>query len=95
MTLPAWLVDVLDRELPQLVGSDRDRLAEAILAALPAVPIAQAIRISAIAHLVVNNVGHPMKRHDIASDIANNAAMGVVESLSAGDEAEEESGVAS
>jgi hypothetical protein len=75
----AWLIDVLDRELPDMIGADRDRIADAILDALPLPQIAAAVKTSALAAMLVSNIGkNNQHRHMIAADIANNGAMAVL-----------------
>lgn len=86
-----WILDVLDRELPDMLGARRDQLADAILAAIPLEPIAAAITTSALATLLVGNViGHDRRRYELAHDIGNQAAMGVVERLSETEDEEQE-----
>ncbi len=54
--IPAWLVAVLDRELPNHTGGERDRLAFAIVAAIPRDRIATAIRDAAVGTLASRNI---------------------------------------
>lgn len=86
-----WILDVLDRELPNLRGIERDRLADAILGALPVQELAAAVRTSALAALVVTHPNaDPHKRLVLARDISNNAAISIVERLSEIDDDEAE-----
>lgn len=77
--MSTWLIDILDRELPELTGAVRDELARKIIDALPLTPIAAAICSSAYTQLRVR--GHDETSIEIARDIANNAAMSVVHVL--------------
>ncbi len=74
-----WILDVLDRELPDLVGAERDRLAEKIVDAMPLLPIAAAICSAAYTQMRVR--GEDVKCIELARDIGNNAAMSVLEVL--------------
>lgn len=72
----AWLTDVLDRELADMLGGDRDRLADAILDALPIERIGEAIAESAKQQLRCYVASD--ERAYVAKDIAGNAALAVV-----------------
>jgi len=83
----AWLLDVLDRELPDVVGAKRDALAEKILGALPMKQIANAIAEAAVSTMnVALETNTRVSEIALASDIGNNGAMSVVDTLLAGDE---------
>lgn len=89
----AWIIDLLDRELPGWPGSARDALAEKIVEALPVHEIAAAVKTSALATLmVVDAIGHDCRPVDLAQDIGNQAAMSVVERLTEIDEDEQPEG---
>jgi hypothetical protein len=86
----AWLVGVLDRALPEMIGADRDRLADEILDALPIDLIGVTIQEAALQQLC----RHCMVAEDAehaAKDVAGNAALAVVGVLGDADvdEAEE------
>ncbi|MDQ3295102.1 MAG: hypothetical protein M3619_00770 [Myxococcota bacterium] len=74
-----WIVDVLDRELPNLTGAERDRIAEALDEALPTNAIVDAIASSAQAVLTQRNIRDGAG--DVAREIANNSAQTVVFAL--------------
>lgn len=74
--MSAWLLDVLDAALPELVGERRDELAAAILDALPGTLIADTIAYSAgkvLKQRAIADAGG-----DVAREIGNNAAATVV-----------------
>jgi hypothetical protein len=73
-----WLTDVLDRELADMLGGDRDRLADAILDALPIERIGLAISNTAFQQLRAWGVCASDERSFVAKDIAGNAALAVV-----------------
>lgn len=75
-----WLVTVLDRELPDLAGGERDRIAQAIVDALPAQMIATAIRDSTTAVLIQRNVLD--RSGELARELSNNSAQTVIFALS-------------
>lgn len=72
-----WLIDVLDREIAGVTGADRDRIAKAIIEALPVRTVAIAITQSAATQLRAHGVSTEEDRAAIARDIGNNAAMAV------------------
>lgn len=72
----AWLTDVLDRELADFVGSKRDRIADAILDALPLETIARTI--AEVAHHQLRGAVAASEIGIVSRDVAGNAAMAVV-----------------
>lgn len=82
------MIDVLDRELPELTGADRDRLAKRIADAVPVDLVAGVIAKAAATQLRAHGVRDP--DDVIAVDIASQAAMCVCGELS-DDESDNES----
>lgn len=77
--MPRWLIDVLDRELPDLVGARRDAIAQQILDALPLEKLNAAIKEAAATQLrawCVSSDVSPM-----AHDISANASMAALSAL--------------
>ena len=72
-----WLLEVLDRSLPDKVGAERDRLADEILDALPLESIGKAIHETAFQQLQRHCIAAG-EAHETARDVAGNAAMAVV-----------------
>ncbi len=59
--LPKWIVDVLDRELPNLKGGERDRVAEALYeAAVGSKPLQ-----AAITEAIANSAKTVLEQHAI------------------------------
>ncbi len=77
--IPPWMISVLDRELPDLKGSERDRIAEALTEAIPRVAIATAIAESAHAVLTHRNIRDGAG--DVAREIGTHAGQTVVFAL--------------
>jgi hypothetical protein len=82
-----WLTDVLDRELADMLGADRDRIADAVLDALPIRLIDAAIAEAALHQL--RPYVSASERQYVARDVAGNAAMAVVGVLGDADVDEE------
>lgn len=79
--IPTWLLRVLDEHIAMQAG-ERERLAEAIIEALPKELIVAAIDESA--HTVLKQRGI-IEGGEIASEIGRNAAHGVIVRLEAGE----------
>jgi hypothetical protein len=80
--IPKWIVDVLDKELPNLTGGERDRLAEALYEAAFAnlkQPIIDAIKVAATNVLESRAVRD--RKSDVASEIARNCAGNVLAAM--------------
>lgn len=88
MTTARWLLDVLDRELVDMIGAERDALATKILDALPVELIGKAIEEAAAGQLRANGLTTEEDRAVIARDIAGNAAMAVVGALAVDEDIE-------
>lgn len=72
---PAWLLLALDSALPELVGADRDRLAQVICEQLPGPDMAAVIASSAAAVLKTHGIsGSNDIAGRISREIGNNAA---------------------
>lgn len=80
--IPPWLVAVLDDELPNVVGAERERIAERIVEAIPGRAIAKVIATSAQAVLATRKIRDD--GGDLCREIGNNAAQTVLVTL-AGD----------
>jgi len=75
----AWLTDVLERELADKLGAERDRIADAILDALPIERIGHVIAEATAAQL---RGQVPIEDLEwLPRDVAGNAAMAVVGAL--------------
>ncbi len=74
-----WLVDVLDEALPELTGGDRDKLARAILEALPKDVIATAIADACHSSLQYRAIRDGAR--DVSQFIGDNAAQAVIAML--------------
>lgn len=88
----AWLLDVLDRELADKVGAERDRIADAVLEALPVDVIAATIAATAQNQLRYHCM-RPDEARRAARDVAANAAMAVAGVLG-DDDLDEQKGIA-
>jgi len=84
--LPTWLVDALDRALPEMRGRERDELAEVILEAIPKQLVADVIRESATSVLITRGFIDDQFRRELAFEIGNNAGCSVVLSLQVGED---------
>jgi hypothetical protein len=69
-----WLVDVLDRELASLTGAERDRVAKAIIEALPLRLVSTAIATALIVQFRAQGLSIS---EELARDVGGNAAMAV------------------
>lgn len=78
MSTPAWLLLAFDAALPELVGAERDRLAQIICDHLPGPDIAAVIAGSAAA--VLKTRGHVDP--SLAREIGANAAQCILGALS-------------
>lgn len=76
----AWIIDVLDRELPHMAGAERDQLADKIVDAIPTRVIAAAITESLLATIRVI-ASDCITVDSVAKDVGANASMHVVEAL--------------
>ncbi len=85
--IPRWIVEVFNRELPNMKGGERDRLAEALCEAAAGSPALQSAIISAIrisAREVLKSRHIQDGRGDIAGEVARNAATNVIHALAEG-----------
>jgi hypothetical protein len=78
--MPVWLIEVLDRELPELRGAARDRLATLIVEAIDVTTVSRAIKEAAERQLRANGIADPHVG-EIALDISGNASMAVIGAL--------------
>lgn len=76
--IPQWIVDVLDRELPNLNGGDRDRVAAALAESIPGEPIVEAIASSTETVLKQRGLAND---GGLSREIARNSAATVVFTL--------------
>ncbi len=77
--IPAWLVLAIDDACPDMLGGDRDRLAERILERVPAEQLVKAIAGSAKAVLATRNIRD--EAGDLSIEIGRNAAQSVLFTL--------------
>lgn len=85
--IPAWIVEVLDRELPNLTGGDRDRIAEAIYEAAVSNPNVKNAIVTAItnsASTVLTQRGIADGAKSVSREIGRNCAQTVVFALGEG-----------
>lgn len=80
MTIPPWIALVLDRELPDLTGGQRDRIASALIDNIPGRPIAAAIADSTATVLAQRGI----KDADgsLSREVGNNSSQTVLFALS-------------
>jgi hypothetical protein len=82
-----WLVDVLDRELAGLTGAERDRIAKAIIEALPLRLVSTAIATALIVQFRAQGLAIS---EELARDVGGNAAMAVAAVLDPFDDTDDD-----
>jgi hypothetical protein len=85
--IPAWIVGVLDKHLPDLKGGQRDEIAEALFDAATSSPAIQEAIVKAIAnsaHTVLEQRCIRDGGREVSSEIANNSAASVLFALGEG-----------
>lgn len=80
MTIPPWIALVLDRELPNLTGGERDRIASALIDNIPGNAVSAAIAESTATVLAQRGLADA--DGSLARECGRNAAQTVLFSLS-------------